>query len=262
MKPRTFKVLYALIRHSMLAELEFRANALTNALNTVVGMLLALYFLDAMFAEVNSLGGWNLHQVLGLFGVALVLEGLLEVWLFPSLHTLSEQVRTGDLDYLLVRPVDSQFLVSCSKISLWELPRVLIGLAVVVYAMHAEQALGLFNLAAFIGLMGAGLAIFYSVFLITCTLSIWFVKIGDVWIISYTLMEIARFPVSAFPQTVRTLLTFLVPVYFVSNVPVAGAMGLVGWQTVAAAVGLALFFLLLSRGFWLFALRSYSSASS
>ncbi|MFC3606945.1 ABC transporter permease [Stutzerimonas tarimensis] len=262
MKLRTLKVLYALIRHSMLAELEFRINALTNALNTVVGMLLALYFLDAMFTEVDTLGGWNLYQVLALFGVALILEGLLEVWLFPSLHALSEQVRTGDLDYLLVRPVDSQFLVSCSKISLWELPRVLIGGGVVIYAMQSEGALGIGNLMAFVGLMAAGVAIFYSLFLITCTLSIWFVKIGDVWIISYTLMEIARFPVMAFPQTIRMILTFLVPVYFVSNVPVAAAMGLVEWQAVMGAFLFAVAFLCLSRVFWLFALRSYSSASS
>jgi len=259
---RTLKVLFALIRHSMLAELEFRINALTNALNTVVGMLLALYFLDAMFSEIGMLGGWNLYQVLALFGVALILEGLLEVWLFPSLHALSEQVRTGDLDYLLVRPVDSQFLVSCSKISLWEMPRVLIGAAVVIYAMYSEGALGPGNLMAFVGLMVVGVAIFYSLFLITCTLSIWFVKIGDVWIISYTLMEIARFPVTAFPQTVRTVLTFLVPVYFVSNVPVSAAMGLVEWQVVVGAVCFAVAFLGLSRVFWLFALRSYSSASS
>ncbi|WP_449433856.1 ABC transporter permease [Pseudomonas putida] len=259
---RTLKVLLALVRHSMLAELEFRANALINVLNTLVGMLLALYFLNAMFAEVGSLGGWNLHQVLALFGVALILEGLLEVWLFPSLHALSEKVRSGDLDYLLVKPVDSQFLVSCSKISLWELPRVLIGLAVVGYAMHSESALGIINLAVFCALMAAGVAIFYSVFLMTCTLSIWFVKIGDVWIISYTLMEIARFPVSAFPPSIRLLLTFLVPVYFVSNVPVIGAMGLVGWQGVLGAGLFALAFLCLSRVFWLFALRSYSSASS
>ncbi|MBJ9978111.1 ABC-2 family transporter protein [Pseudomonas sp. S75] len=118
MRLRTVRILVALVRHSMLAELEFRVNALTNALNTLVGILLALYFLDAMFSEVVTLGGWNQEQVLALFGVALILEGLLEVWLFPSLHTLSEKVRTGDLDYLLVRPVDSQFLVSCSKISL------------------------------------------------------------------------------------------------------------------------------------------------
>lgn len=246
----------------MLAELEFRINALTNALNTVVGMLLALYFLDAMFNEVGSLGGWNLYQVLALFGVALILEGLLEVWLFPSLHALSEQVRTGDLDYLLVRPVDSQFLVSCSKISLWELPRVLIGGAVVIYAMYEEGALGVGNVIAFVGLMTAGVAIFYSLFLITCTLSIWFVKIGDVWIISYTVMEIARFPVAAFPHSIRTVLTFLVPVFFVSNVPVAAAMGLVEWQAVMGSFLCAVAFLCLSRVFWLVALRSYSSASS
>ncbi|MDR6676237.1 ABC transporter permease [Pseudomonas oryzihabitans] len=246
----------------MLAELEFRINALTNALNTIVGMLLALYFLNAMFNEVGSLGGWSLYQVLGLFGVALILEGLLEVWLFPSLHSLSEQVRTGDLDYLLVRPVDSQFLVSCSKISIWELPRVLIGGAVVIYAMSVESALGLGNLLAFLGLMIAGVTIFYSFFLITCTLSIWFVKIGDVWIISYTIMEIARFPVTAFPGSIRTVLTFLVPVYFVSNVPAAAAMGLVEWQAVVGAFLCALVSLCISRVFWLFALRSYSSASS
>lgn len=262
MKWKTLQILAALIRHSTLEEMEFRTNAVVNSVNTIVGLLFALYFLNAMFTEIGSLGGWNLHQVLALFGVSLILEGLLEVWLFPSLHALSEKVRTGDLDYLLVRPIDSQFLVSFSKISVWELPRVLIGIAVVMYAMHSENALGVYNLAVFAALMAIGVSIFYSVFLITCTLSIWFVKIGDVWILSYTLMEIARFPISAFPQRIRTLLTFIVPVFFISNVPVAGAMGMVEWSPALGAILIAAISLCISRVFWLFALRSYSSASS
>jgi len=262
MRIKTLTVLLALIKHSMLAELEFRINAVTNAFNTIIGLLLALYFLDAMFAEIGSLGGWNFYKVLALFGVAMVLEGLLEAWLFPCLHALSEQVRTGDLDYLLVRPIDSQFLVSCSKISLWELPRVIIGLIMVVISMYNEGALNPQNLVAFVGLMTTGIAIFYSIFLITCTLSIWFVKIGDIWIFSYALMEISRFPVVAFPLPLRPFLTYLLPVYFVSNVPVSAAMGLIQWQEIITSIFFAVIFLCISRAFWLFALRSYSSASS
>ncbi|MBJ9978110.1 ABC-2 family transporter protein [Pseudomonas sp. S75] len=138
----------------------------------------------------------------------------------------------------------------------------LIGGAVVFYAMYSQDALSLSNVMAFLGFMTAGIAIFYSLFLITCTLSIWFVKVGDVWIISYTLMEIARFPVTAFPPAIRTLLTFIIPVYFVSNIPVAAAMGLVEGGAVLEALLFAALFIALSRVFWLFALRSYSSASS
>lgn len=262
MNLKPLKVLLALINHSMLAELEFRINAVTNAVNTVIGLLLALYFLNALFTEVGNLGGWSLYQVLALFGVAMILEGLLEAWLFPCLHALSEQVRTGDLDYLLVRPIDSQFLVSCSKISLWELPRVFIGLAMVVFSMYKEGALNPENLAAFVGLMTAGVAIFYSLFLITCTLSIWFVKLGDIWIFSYALMEISRFPVSALPKSMRTYLTYLLPVYFISNVPINAAMGLIQWKEFLTAILFAVIFLCASRIFWLYALKSYTSASS
>ncbi|WP_416422901.1 ABC-2 family transporter protein [Pseudomonas sp. App30] len=259
---RNLKILAALVRHSAIEEMEFRTNAVANMITTLVGLILALYFLDAMFAEVGSLGGWNIYQVLALFGVALTLEGLLEMWLFPSLHALSEKVRTGDLDCLLLRPVDCQFSVSFSKVNIWELPRAIIGVAVVVYSMHAQGTLGGSNLLVFAGLLMGGVAIFYSLFLITCTLSIWFVKIGDIWIVSYTIMEVGRFPVSAFPQSVRVLLTFFVPIYFISNVPVDGAMGMASQASVVGATLACLISLCISRMFWVFALRSYESASS
>lgn len=259
---RAVRILGALVRHSTIEELEFRTNAVANAVTTVLGLFLALYFLDAMFAEVENLGGWSLYQVLALFGVALCLEGLLEVWLFPSLHALSEKVRTGDLDCLLLRPIDCQFSISFSKVNIWEVPRAIVGVVVVVYSMYAQGTLVFVNLAAFIALLGCGVVIFYSLFLITCTLSIWFVKIGDIWIVSYTIMEVGRFPVSAFPHTIRILLTFFVPVYFISNVPVQGAMGVVEPVSVLGAVLVSLVSLCVSRAFWLCALRSYNSASS
>lgn len=259
---RTLRVLGALIRHSTIEEMEFRTNAVANMVTTVIGLLLALYFLNAMFAEVGNLGGWNLYQVLALFGVALMLEGILEVWLFPSLHALSEKVRTGDLDYLLLRPVDCQFSVSFSKINIWELPRALFGAAIVVYSMCIQGTFGIVNLTAFVIMMVAGITILYSIFLITCTLSIWFVKVGDIWILSYTVMEVGRLPISAFPNPVRILLIYFIPIYFISNVPVQGAMGMLEQSSLLGAWLACLISLCVSRLFWIFALRSYKSASS
>ena len=46
-------------------------------------------------------------------------------------------VRTGDLDFFLLRPVDEQFLVSCRKIDWSCAPNVLLGAGVMGYALWA-----------------------------------------------------------------------------------------------------------------------------
>jgi len=252
----------AFMRNSVQSEIEYRANTLVNLINSALMVILLIAILNAFFFRVETLGGWSLDQMLALFGVALILEGLIDCWLYPSLHRLSESVRRGDLDLVLVRPVDSQFAMSFSNLHIWKAPNIFIGFGIVLYSMNQLGTLSPINVAQFLLMLTCGIAIFYSIFLATCTLAFWLTMIEDVWIITYSLMEVGRFPVTAYPGWMRIVMTYVVPIAFISNVPAEAAAGLLTIDRQIAGFVVAALALGLSRWFWRYSLARYSSASS
>ncbi|MET1026179.1 MAG: ABC-2 family transporter protein, partial [Dongiaceae bacterium] len=147
---RALRLVFIFLRNSIQTEMEYRANLLASALTSVLSCVLAILTLVAMFGQTDEVGGWTLPQMIGLFGVTLILEGLIDSWLYPSLNAISEYVRQGELDLLLVRPVNSQFIVSFRHLRIWFGPNILLGFVAVLYSMADQQTLTLLNLALFL----------------------------------------------------------------------------------------------------------------
>jgi ABC-2 type transport system permease protein len=88
------------------------------------------------------------------------------------------------------------------------------------------------------------------------------VKVGNIPELFHSIFAAGRFPISAFPPWIRILLTFVVPVAFITSVPAEAAVGRLDWSTGAQSIAVAALFLGLSRAFWRLAVRNYTSASS
>ncbi|MDR0217968.1 MAG: ABC-2 family transporter protein [Enterobacteriaceae bacterium] len=251
-----------LLRHSFLLEFEFRINAIVNLINSSLACLLALLVLTGFFGQVTQVGGWSYYQMVALLGVTLIIESFIDSWLFPSIHSLSEYIRRGDLDFIIIRPVDAQFFISFHRFNLWDGTNFIVGYGVVLFAMYQQNALTMSHFLQFNFALLLGACIFYSLFMCSNLIAFWFTKISDIWVICYSLMDVGRFPVSAYPGSLRFLLSFLLPVFFVSNVPAQAALGILNMKTLLLAFLYAIGALVLTRLFWLKAISKYSSASS
>jgi len=170
-------------------------------------------------------------------GAARFLDGLFTSWINPNLRRISERVQQGTLDFVLVKPADSQFLVS------------------------VERAVGPDPWYFALALLLAGV-LFYALAFVFATTTIWFVKLYNVVNFLGAVLWNAQYPVSAFDRPFRLLMTYGLPVYFMTTVPAEVALGRKGPGFLLVLFLLSLGLFLFSRAFWRFALRSYSSASS
>jgi ABC-2 type transport system permease protein len=110
-------------------------------------------------------------------------------------------------------------------------------------------------------LVAGGITI-YSFFLILATLSFWFVRIENILTVFQSLYESGRWPISLYPGWLRYGLTFVIPVAFATTVPAEALTGRMNWQTLVAAIVIALGLSVISRLFWRMGLRRYSGASA
>lgn len=256
---RVFRIFAA---NSVQLELEYRGNFVLNVLNSLIVTGTGLLVLVTMFANAETVGGWSFLEVLVLYGAYMVVEAMIDVLLYPNLNRIPEYIRTGNMDFYLLKPISAQFMVSFRYLRIWMLPQLALGLGVMGYGMARLGQLAAANALLALGLLGCGSLIVYAMWFGLLTSAFWFVKVGNIGELFNAFFQAGRFPVSAFPAWARLLLTAVVPIAFVTTVPAAAAVGRVGWPLAAAGAGVAAVLLIASHALWRYAVGTYTSASS
>jgi ABC-2 type transport system permease protein len=243
------------------AELEYRLNFVFAALSSLGGLAGSLFSLFLFYRKGYNFDGWRWEEALIVVGIFTFLEGFSSIFLASNLNRIVKHVQNGTLDFVLLKPISSQFWLSFHSFSLWGLPDTIFGLIIIFYAGNLlGVSIGAYLLGAIPLLFG--LVILYSLWFILGATSIWFTKIYNITEVLRGLLDAGRFPIGAYPATYRFFFTFVVPVAFLTTVPAQTILGRGDPIWIASGGCLAAVLLILSNQFWQFALKFYTSASS
>src|SRR5947209_13497399 len=167
----------ALARFSAVRELAFRTNFLVKIFVEMLWLGILIAFYETIFAQTNLVAGWNRHQYLFFLGFYFALGGLLETLFLENCNNFADLVRTGDLDFFLLKPIDEQFLVSCRTIDWSCAPNVLMGAGVMLAAfIFSGQEFDIGRLALFLIMLVCGTALAYGFLLLLTAASVWFMR--------------------------------------------------------------------------------------
>jgi ABC-2 type transport system permease protein len=254
-----------MLRNSLIRELSFKVNFILWMIVEVLWFCGQIIFFSIIFGQVNEIGGWSKWEVILLIGTHQMIAQLFQAFFFVNVANIPELVRTGRLDSLLALPIDSQFAVSTKQFGLDSVLNAILGGIVVIVAL---TKLGVVPSFAMIGLylvaIGFGVAVHYSIMLTLAAISFWIVRAQGLVYGYFNFLHIARYPDVIFPTLFRIIFGWIIPVIIVANIPARllikpldQPVWLMFHLVVAASIALVL-----SRVFWRFALRHYSSASS
>lgn len=257
------RILWTFFRLGAMNELAYRANFITQIFQALISLALALGGLAVVFNQTDTLAGWRPAELTALVGIYLLVGGLINLMIQPSMQRFMEDIRLGTLDFLILKPEDAQFLISVRQIEIWKLIDVLVGAGVLVVALVQLGAqIGLQQAAAFGVALVAGSTIVYSFWMILATCAFWFVKTENILVIFQSMYSAGRWPVTIYPGWLQMILTFLVPITFAVTVPAQALTGRLTIQTLVLAIGVAIGLFLIARRFWQFGIRFYAGASA
>lgn len=260
---RYLRLLSIFYKNSLINEMEYRLNFWSNLSLSLFWLVWAALSVRVYFGHTESIAGWRYMELLIVMGLFFMMNGFRQLLIEENLSKLSEYVRMGTLDFILTKPVDSQFLVSLRRIGVYNWGDPLLGLGLVVYALiQLGRMPSLSEIMLFIVLFIAGLALLYSFNLILQTTTFWLVNIEEIDTIIQGFLETGRFPINFYRGAIRGILTVIIPVAFMTTFPSEALLGRLDSRLALAAVGLAVLMLLLSSLFWRFGLRYYVGASS
>jgi ABC-2 type transport system permease protein len=248
---------------SLEAELEYQLNLAVELLAVLGNLAGSLFVLALLAGPQGRIGGWSWDGALLVLGIYTVLDGISSCLLQPNLSKIVNHVQNGTLDFVLLKPIDSQFWLSTRSISPWGVPGLLAGLILMGWAtVHSGGPPQPPQVALASALMLSSVVILYSLWFLLASLSIWFVKIWNATEVLRYVLVAGRYPVQAYPPALRVLFTFVLPVAFLTTVPAEALLGRGAWSWSVGSLLVASLCLLFTRQFWRFALRHYTSASS
>ncbi len=224
-----------------------------------------IVFFSIIFGNVSRIGDWSKWEVVLLVGTHQIIAQLFQAFFFVNVANIPELVRTGRLDSLLVLPVDSQFAVSTKQFGFDSVINAIVGAAVVCVSL---SKLGVVPtptaILLYLTALCFGIAVHYSIMLSLAAVSFWIVRAQGLVYGYFNFLNIARYPDVIFPQLFRFIFGWIIPVVIVANIPARLLIKSLGQpnQLMLQLIIASSIVFCLSRFFWRFALRHYSSASS
>ena len=258
---RYIKILKLFWSTAIAAEMEYRATFLLSAISSVGGLVGSLFGLFLFYRTGYTFSGWSWEEALIVLGIFTVLQGFSATFLVPNLNRIVRHVQEGTLDFILLKPISSQFWLSTYTVSPWGLPDLMFGVIMIGYA-GTLLGLAWYQYLWSLVPLTFGLMSLYSLWFMLGATSIWFVKIYNVTEVLRGLVEAGRYPIVAYPDAYRIFFTFVVPVTFLTTVPAQAMLNRADWPWLFGSGILGMGLMVAANRFWRFALRFYTSASS
>lgn len=262
------RLLGSLARFSLAREMAFRGNFLVKVTVEVIWLGIMLAFYQVVFGKTQDIAGWTKPEYYFFVGCFFAINGLIETLFLESCNEFAELVRTGDLDFLLLKPIDEQFLISMRKIDWGTAPNVLMGAAVMVLSLGQLQwQFDPVAVLAFGLTFTCSILIAYGFMLLLTTTSVWLVRNQALMEMWWLFSSLARYPREIFSgrtwaEPLGRFFVYAVPILLVSNVPARVMVKAIDPAMVAYTTFAATTTFLVSRWAFRRALRSYRSASS
>ena len=204
------------------------------------------YFIKILAVRFNGIAGWGFPELIFLFSLSLISHGL-NVIFFIQTWQIGRMIIKGEFDQILLRPMDSFFLFIVRNVNFIGIADLIPGLIVFAYAcklLHFDfNPASMFKILVVV--LGATL-IRTSIFLITNSVSFWSNNRDRMtFLVLESVQNCSMYPLKIFPDFFQVVLTFILPIAFISYYPSTELLGKnqaqLPFTFIAFAIGLVLF---------------------
>lgn len=248
---------------SLQNETSYRLDFLMKIVGAAINLAGELFTLWAIFANARSLAGWGPYEVIVLLGVFRIMVGVIGTSIGPNMRAMMEDIRSGGLDHVLVKPINAQFYVSFRNWVFFRALDTLSGLLLVIVgcALLSKQV-SIGTIGLFVLTLIAGSVIIYSFWLILATTTFWFTRLANIEMLFWNVFHAGRYPIDVYNPWIRWTLTFILPLAFLTTIPAQALLGRGQVYTLLVSLTVAPVMLLVATAFWRIGLRRYSGASA
>ncbi|MEX0818909.1 MAG: ABC-2 family transporter protein, partial [Pirellulaceae bacterium] len=231
-QPHYTRVLLTFARNSLIRDMTFRANFIIECIASLSWTMMNLGFYLLIFSHIEQrrIADWQQYEFFAFIATTWIVNSIVQTFFMPNAQEFSELIRTGNLDFALLKPIDTQFLISLQKMDWSSLSNLLAGGVLLMVSLgrlthEPSQPLEVTPILAgmYVFYVLCGIAIMYSVMISLAATSIWLGRNQTLYDFWFYLTNFSRYPMEIysgrFGAPLQWFFTFIVPVLIVVNVP-------------------------------------------
>ena len=268
------RVFLTFFRNALIREMMFQGNFLIQIITRAFWFFAQIALFEIIFRKVPSINGWDRDQYFAFMATGMLINSIVESLFMPNCANFSEQIRTGRLDFALLKPIDSQFLVSLERINLAMVSQFLLASALLIRSLyHIGEPISISQFITYLLFIAVGVMFFYSMMIVTACSSVFFGRNQGLYDFWFYITVFARYPRSIYDgeddsrweggEILQFGFSYVVPILLVVTVPARIIINNLQTPHFAAVAAVAAIVgVVISRIVFHWCLSHYRSASS
>ena len=224
-----------------------------------------ILFMQVIFSNIGAIAGWSYHEILFLTGLNIISSDII-VGAFGvyNLWSLPERIKNGDIDFTLLKPVNSLFSLCLSRPYLTSFISTFTGVILMGYAVNQMQiSLSIVNIFTGLILLGIGSIIVFCIMCILGSLSFVFLNASQLpRLPSSMAFQFKIYPHQIYQGIWKFILYFILPVIFMGSIPAETMLKGLKFEYLLLGLALAVVFIYITIKVWNNMIKYYASASS
>jgi ABC-2 type transport system permease protein len=240
--------------------MEFRADFVVAAIHLFIFSFFNIAFYRAVLANTGNIAGWNYPQMIVLVGTYIFIDSLFFTFLLGNFGHFDQLIRRAELDRVLTKPIDAQFVCTLQKVNYKELASFFMGIFIICYGLvQASFTPNAMQVIGFLFFCLVSFSVMYSLSLILGCIAFYSEKAEDLHEVIISLWQFAKLP-DVYRGIVKAIFMMFVPIVFASFVPAGIFFGKVNPWFLVYYLAIAIFLFYISRKIWKISLRRYKSS--
>lgn len=256
------------MKMAVLSVLEYPANffgwLISNPIQFIVGFA-TIKFVVAQFGSIN---GWDYGHLAFLYGLSVISHALSMIF-FVDGWFMGWWVLEGDFDRLLTRPMSVVYQFFFTNINIMGITDLVPGFIVFIYGCNKIGFKVTLSSIALIAVLLIGATLIRGgIYIIMGTTSFWTRSAVDFGVFTQEIFDkTTMYPISMYPEAFQFILTYIIPIGWVSFYPISGMLGVEGGGalgniSVWITLGVGIAVILISAAVFKMGLKKYESAGN
>ncbi|HOR52787.1 MAG TPA: ABC-2 family transporter protein [Candidatus Pacearchaeota archaeon] len=257
-----FKVWSRIISGGVKRSYFYKTDIFVRAIRTILVIGIQILLLNVLFGKNELYVGWSKSEAYLVIGIWNLLNYLGWSFFSTNLLYLESKVIDGKFDYILLKPISSDWYASFSDFFITNFVTAISGLILIIYYVVVEWSnISLLNI--FIGFIAicVALLIWYAIYLFFASFTISNPRNG-ILSIAKELLGLTKYPIDVFGESMKIVFYTVIPIAFLTTLPANIIIGKSSYRNVLIGFGIGLILLVISKLVWNMNVKKYSSASS
>lgn len=240
----------------------YRIDCIVGVISELIVQGVSLVFIFVVFRTTQNIAGWNMYQILLLYGVTRIPIGIAG-YCFDGLYDIGKKyMRNGEFDKILLRPVHPLLSIIGASREFVSIADVLLGLFITFNMLiKLEIPITFFLITKMIFFSIVGALIVGAINTIFSITSFWTYKSNEIIWSFYRIYTFTEYPITIYNKFIRILITVILPFAFVAYYP---TMAYLGWNKYMIYLSpfIAIILWIIAVKVWNWALNKYRSTGN